>query len=100
MHFEHNILTLNNSINTSVDRGIKCLLSVAEMVFIKAFFNSLVPGRCSCNLELVIFKLTHRMDIFSVSCELPSDEVRQQPLSEPILTQFYITIWYHYTTMS
>ena len=32
--------------------------------------NSLVPGRCGCNLKLVIFKLTARVDILSISCEI------------------------------
>ena len=32
--------------------------------------NSLVPGRCGCNLKLVIFKLTSRLDILSISCEI------------------------------
>ena len=32
--------------------------------------NSLVPGRCRCNLKLVIFKLTSRVAIFSISCEI------------------------------
>ena len=33
-------------------------------------FNSLAPGRCGCNLKLVIFKLTSRVDILSISCEI------------------------------
>ena len=28
------------------------------------------PGRCSCNLELVIFKLISRIDILSIPCEI------------------------------
>ena len=41
-------------------------------------FNSLAPGRCVCNVELVIFKLIPRRNILSISCEIalmwmPSD---------------------------
>ena len=32
--------------------------------------NSLVPGRCGCNLKLVIFKLTSRVYILNISCEI------------------------------
>ena len=32
--------------------------------------NLLVPGRFGCNLELVIFKLTSRVDMLSISCEI------------------------------
>ena len=31
--------------------------------------NSLAAGRCSCNLELIIFKLMSRIDILSISHE-------------------------------
>ena len=31
---------------------------------------TLVPERCGCNLELVIFKFTSKVDILSISCEL------------------------------
>ena len=34
------------------------------------FLNLLVPGRCRCNLKLVIFKLMSRVDILSISCEI------------------------------
>ena len=37
---------------------------------LEAQFNSLVPGRWGCNLKLVIFKLTSRVDILSFSCEI------------------------------
>ena len=33
-------------------------------------FNSLVRGRCRCNLKLIIFKLMSRVDILSISCEI------------------------------
>ena len=33
-------------------------------------FNSLFPGRCSCNFKLVIFKVVSRLDILSISCEI------------------------------
>ena len=33
-------------------------------------FNSLVPGRCDCNLKLVIFKLISCIEILSFSCEI------------------------------
>ena len=32
--------------------------------------NTLAPGRCGCNLKLVIFKHTSRVDILSISCEI------------------------------
>ena len=32
--------------------------------------SSLSPERCSCNLEIVIFKLISRMNILSISCEI------------------------------
>ena len=32
--------------------------------------HSLAPGRCSCKLKLLIFKLTLWIDIFSISCEI------------------------------
>ena len=33
-------------------------------------FMTEIPGRCSCNIQLVIFKHTSRIDIFSISCEI------------------------------
>ena len=32
--------------------------------------NSLAPGRCGCNVKLVIFKLTSRVHILSIWCEI------------------------------
>ena len=32
--------------------------------------NSLAPGRCSCNLEMVIFKVISKTDFLSISCEI------------------------------
>ena len=32
--------------------------------------RSLVPGRCGCNLKLIIFKRMSRTDILSISCEI------------------------------
>ena len=34
------------------------------------YINSLTPGRCSCNLKLIIFKLMSRIDVLSLSCEI------------------------------
>ena len=33
-------------------------------------FNSLVPGRCRCDIKFVIFKLISRIVILSISCEI------------------------------
>ena len=33
-------------------------------------FNSLAPGRCRCNLQLIIFKLISMINILSISCEI------------------------------
>ena len=33
-------------------------------------FNSLAPGRCSCNLKLIIFKLVSKIDVLRVSYEI------------------------------
>ena len=35
--------------------------------------NSLAPGRCDCNVKLVIFKPLSRIDILSISCDLTDD---------------------------
>ena len=35
-----------------------------------ASFNSLGPGSCGCNLELIIFNHISRIDISSISCEI------------------------------
>ena len=48
--------------------------------------NPLAPGRCGCNLRLVIFKLSSRIDIKIY-----------KPLLEPMLTMIYVTIWRHKT---
>ena len=33
-------------------------------------FNSLAPGRCGCNLELVIFKMISTLDVLGNSSEI------------------------------
>ena len=76
--------------------------------------NSLAPGRCNCNLKSVIFNLTSRLHILSISCDfflrwMPqvlSDDTstlvyvmaRCCPATShhlTMLTQIYITIWCH-----
>ena len=45
--------------------------SVKLLSFLKlSDFNSLAPGRCGCNLELVISKLMSRIDILRISWEI------------------------------
>ena len=75
--------------------------------------NSLTPGRCDCNLKLVIFKLISRIDRYLghflwnypqanatrshwwlVNIGSGNDLV-PQGLPEPMLTQIYVNIWHH-----
>ena len=79
-------------------------------------FNCLVRGRCSCNIELVVFKLISKNDILSISCKIalrlfPKDLCHwllinigsphgsvlsdNKPFPEPMLTQIFVTIWCH-----
>ena len=80
--------------------------------------NSLIPGRCACNLKSIIFKLISRRDILSISCNTaprwwlvnngkcndlvpPSDKEPlpnlvppsdKEPLRNLMLNQIYVTI--------
>ena len=68
-------------------------------------FNSLAPGRCSCNLKLLIFKPMSRIDIFISSCEIALRWMAQdhsddwstlvQIMAEPMLIPIYVAIWCH-----
>ena len=70
----------------------------------KVGLNSLTPGRCKSNFELVIFIAISRTDILNISCEIPSGECHKtfwwlvsiglgnglvqsgdKPLTEPVL---------------
>ena len=49
--------------------------SFLQFQIYKASFNSLAPGRCSCNLRLIIFKLISEIEISSAfPLKLPSAE--------------------------
>ena len=43
----------------------------------KGWFDSLAPGRCSCNLVSVIFKLISWIDILNISCEVALEWITQ-----------------------
>ena len=45
-------------------------------------FNSLAPGKCCCNLELVIYKLISRIDIMNISCEIAVRLMPQDPTDD------------------
>ena len=87
--------------------------------------NSLDPGRCGCNLKLIIiFKFIYITDILSISCEIALRWVPQdhqlwlvnigsinrlvssgsKQIPEPMLSNFYdaisLPIWLHQATMS
>ena len=81
--------------------------------------NSLAPGRCCCNRKLINFKVISSIDLEHILCnylqvnatrphlwlvKLGSDNglvpSGNKPLPEPMLTQFFVAIWYHQTTMS
>ena len=51
--------------NTGSDVVGKCVLFVLILSI-----NSLALRRCGCNLDLIIFKLIWRVDIWSISCEI------------------------------
>ena len=40
-------------------------------------FNSLAPGRCSCNSKLVILKFISRIKIMNISCEIAFESMPQ-----------------------
>ena len=54
----------NNDIDQVLDTLKRSHISHSQQV------NPLAPGRCSCDLKLVIFKLKSRMNILSISCEI------------------------------
>ena len=77
--------------------------------------NSVIPGRCGCNLKYASYILIswvfpekllscqcHRthwwwVNIGSGNGLVPSGN---KPLPEPMLTHIYVTVWRHYPTMS
>ena len=55
--------------------------SFLQFQIYKASFNSLAPGRCSCNLRLIIFKLISEIEISSsFPLKLPSAESHKASL--------------------
>ena len=50
--------------------------------------NSLVPGRCGCAFELIIFKRISRIDIFRICCEIA---FRSMPLM--MVGQHWFRYW-------
>ena len=55
-------------------------------------FNSLAPGKCSCNLKLAFFKIISTIDVFSISCEIVLGWMPQDPSDDkPTLGQQAIT---------
>ena len=50
--------------------------------------NSLAPGRCECNLELIVLKVTSRKDILSIPCEIT---FRWTPQNSLMISQYYIS---------
>ena len=83
-----------------------------HIIFISDDFNWLAPGRCSCDLNLVIFKLTSRIDFLGTSCEIafrcmPQDVIHDKsklvqvfylvpsvnrPIHEPMWTRISVTM--------
>ena len=60
-------------------------------------FYSLVPGRFGCNLKLIIFKLTSRVDILSISCEIALSWMPQD-FTDDKSTLVQVMDWYRQAT--
>ena len=58
---------------------------------------SLSPDRCRCSLNLVIFKLMARIDIFNISCEIALRQMPQNRTDDK-LTLVQLMAWYRQAT--
>ena len=62
-------------------------------------FNSLAPGRCGCNLKLIICKLIlSRIDTLSISCEIAFRWIPQD-LTDDKSRLVYVMVWCHQATI-
>ena len=58
------------AISVHIETLPETLPDTAASLFRLQVVKSLAPGRCGCNLELIIFKFISRIAIFSISCEI------------------------------
>ena len=74
----------------SIYRGSQAHHMLYNML--KVCFNSLVPGRWSCNTESVIFKFISWIDMWSISCEI-SCKWLPQNLTDELSAWVQVRVW-------